>query len=80
MDETISKFIQKGIKDTAEKEKDTNAVCTAANPPVTRLELAGELGPLLLVLSLQVPDGERDALLAVCSQTAALRGGCGAGR
>lgn len=48
------------------------------NPPVSGLEFAGELCPLLLVLPLQVADGEWDALLAVGSQTAALRGGCGA--
>ena len=48
--------------------------------PISGLELAGELGPLLLVLSLQVADGERDALLTVGSQTATLRGGRGAGR
>lgn len=50
------------------------------NPPVSRLELAGKLGAFLLVLPLQVPDGERDALLPVGSQASALRGGCGAGR
>lgn len=50
------------------------------DPPVSRLELAGELGPLLLVLPLQVANGQRDALLTVCSQTSALRGGCGARR
>ncbi len=55
-------------------------LCTGVNPPVSRLELAGELGPLLLMLPLQVADGERDALLTVGSQTAALRRGCGAGR
>lgn len=55
-------------------------ISPAVNPPVSRLELAGKLGPLLLMLPLQVADGERDALLAVGSQTAALRRGCGAGR
>lgn len=55
-------------------------LCAAVNPPVARLELAGELGPLLLVLPLQVADRERDAFLAVCSQTAALRGSRGARR
>lgn len=49
------------------------------NPPVSGLELAGKLGPLLLMLPLQVTYGERDALLPVGSQTTALRGGCGAG-
>ena len=65
-----------------EKEKDSShgVLFAAVNPPVSRLELAGKLGPLLLVLPLQVTDGERDALLTVGSQTAALRGGCGAGR
>lgn len=67
---------------TAQKDKDRNGgvLFTAVNPPVSRLKLAGELGPLLLVLPLQVTDGERDALLTVGSQTAALRRGCGAGR
>lgn len=49
------------------------------DPPVSRLELAGKLGPLLLMLPLQVSDGERDALLPVGPQASALRGGCGAG-
>lgn len=68
-------------KDTVEKEKDnTGVLFTAVNPPVSRLELAGKLGPLLLVLPLQVTDGEWDALLTVGSQTATLRRGCRAGR
>lgn len=42
--------------------------------PVAGLELARELGPLLLVLPLQVADGQRDALLPVqAPQTATLR-------
>lgn len=54
-------------------------VSHAVNPPVSRLELAGKLSPLLLVLPLQVTDGERDAFLPVGSQASALRGGRGAG-
>lgn len=50
------------------------------HPPVSRLELSGELGPFLLMFSLQVADGERDALLAVGCQASALRGGRGARR
>lgn len=52
----------------------------AAHWPISRLELPRELCPLLLVLPLQVLDGQRDALLAVGSQAAALRRGRGAGR
>lgn len=55
------------------------AVTRAVNSPVSRLELAGKLGPLLLMLPLQVTDGERDAFLPVGSQATALRGGRGAG-
>lgn len=48
------------------------------NSPISRLELPGKFGPLLLVLPLQVANGERDALFSVRCQTAALRGGSGA--
>lgn len=41
-------------------------------PPISWFELAGELGPLLLVFPLQVAYREWDALLAVWSQTSAL--------
>lgn len=54
--------------------------CMSVHSPVSGFELAGELGPLLFVFPLQVADGEWDALLTVCSQAAAVRGGCGAGR
>lgn len=59
----------------------TGVLCTGAfNQPVSRLELAGKLGSLLLVLPLEVSDGKRDALLPIGSQAATLRGGCRAGR
>lgn len=61
------------------------ALCTGVShshtvdSPVSRFELAGKLGPLLLMLPLQVTDGERDAFLPVGSQASALWGGRGAG-
>lgn len=62
-------------------QKTTVFLCAcASNQPVSRLELAGKLGPLLLVLPLEVSDGKRDALLPIGSQATTLRGGCGAGR
>lgn len=80
---SVKKQQQKSSTSTVMVTKQKKEIfCTclspAVHPPISRLELAGELGPLLLVLPLQVADGEWDALLTVCSQTSALRGGCGA--
>lgn len=52
----------------------------AIHPPVSRVELSGELGPFLLMFPLQIADGEGNALLAVGGRASALRGGRGACR
>lgn len=46
---------------------------SSLNPPVARFEFTRKSGPLFLMLSLQVTDGERDAFLPVGSQASTLR-------